>query len=289
MSEKTNGDNLPVAQDIGTQIAQTASVESLEKQLEKADRYMKALDRIRKLAIQMTNTNDWVDENGVPYLQASGCSKIAGGFGVQVWSVEIIRENHEDDRGEYTLYTTSGYGKWNNNESHEIGTATSRDKFFAQRTAYNKETRENEKILLPMSEINQADIKKKSHTNFMNRLIKKLLGLSFTWEEIDQATDGRISKDKCTGVTYDKGSRGGNTDSTDVKERKSKLRQRIFDMCGGDEASAKEWLKSVTSFTAEDGTEVRGKASVQYLTEKQVPRVERELEKKLKELEGVNA
>lgn len=60
-------------------------------------------------------------------------------------------------------------------------------------------------------------------------------------------------------------------------------------MCGGDVASAREWLKSVTTFevTNPDGSKktVEGKTEVDRLTEKQVPRVEKALEKKLREIE----
>lgn len=241
--------------------------QSMQRSIEAAERYLGIIDRIRKVALRLTNVRDWSDQGGNPYLEKSGCDKIACGFGIQVDSPIIEKEACTDDRGDYIIYTIKGTGRWNNNVASEIGTCSTRDDFFALR-------RENgEKKLLPLSEIDLCDIKRKAHTNFMNRLIKRLLGLSFTWEEIGTATDNKITREAVAGagrgVSFDRGSKGGaQAVSADGAKIKAALRQMILDMADGEQGQAKAMLVTLTAFTGKDGKEIPGKSTVDQLSEK---------------------
>lgn len=261
----------------------TMSIESIERSVETAERYMNALNSIRKMAINMTNQLDWVDENGTPYLQKAGCDKIAGGFGIRSADVTCEKEKEEDKNGQYVTYTYSGNGMWMNNVTHEIGTASSRDAFFANRTV------NGERIKLPLDEVNCMDVKKKAHTNMMNRLIKRLLGLSFTWEEIEQISNGRITRQGGARVTYDKGKKGGNTMTSEQKNERTEIANRILALVGGDKPSAENWLENETKFTTKDGKNIAGKRSMNDITDKQIPFIKRALDKAEKELdESIN-
>ena len=46
---------------------------------------LEALGKIKKVALMSTNRHDWVDENGKPYLQASGAEKVALTVGSSPW------------------------------------------------------------------------------------------------------------------------------------------------------------------------------------------------------------
>lgn len=252
------------------------STGSLQQAVDRAEKYLKLNDSIRRLAVNLTNVNDWIDQNGNPYLEWSGASKIANAFGVSVTGTVCEKETIKDDKGEYINYFYTGTGTWNGRETQETGSGSTRDAFFGKANG----------VWLPLSEIDLTDIRKKAMTNFFNRLIKTLLGLSYTWEEIAEITGGKITREKCTGVTYDKGKQGGKAD-TDAKtpEKRASIRKWILDMCHGDAEIAKDLLADKTKWTDPKGAQVAGKRNVDDLSEKQVIYLYSKLEKEYKEFE----
>jgi hypothetical protein len=246
----------------------------LQQTIERAENYMTLLDRMRKTAINLTNMDDWIDQGGKPYLQKAGCDKISGGFGVKFFDVITEKENVTDDKGTYIAYITTGYASWNNKEIHETGTATSRDDFFALRK--DKET--GEKILLPLSEIDPMDVRKKSHTNFQNRAIKGLLGLSFTWEEIEQQSGGRLGRNVCGSVNYKSGSKGGSNSKQVDTEVRAKLWERLVAAMDGEENHARGKLKEFTTYEWQ-GKQIPGKLNINDVSDKQLKFVEQEIAK----------
>jgi len=259
-------DNEIVTQEETAVIPMTAnsnSLEEMERSMEQTDRLIAVMDSIRKKCVRLTNKNDWINQAGVPYLEASGCDKIAKCFGVQISEISCERESYTDEHGEFYQFTTSGTGKWLNNISHEIGVTNTRDKFFARKKI------DGESTLLPLSEIDLPSVKKKSHTNFMNRMIKKLLGLSYTWEEIEEMSAGKVTEQLCSKFSYDKGKKGGKTTPPADTKKVSLCRKMMLELCGGDSGAAKKMLMSMTEFTAPDGKEVKGKSRVEDVTPKQ--------------------
>ena len=149
---------------------------NLELSLETAERFFTLQDRIKKSAIKVTNQNDWIDQNGNPYLQWKGASSIACAFGVSYSDLNFSKENDKDDDGEFVIYTATAMVKWQGRSVPEIGTGSSRDSFFGKRGGR----------FLPLSEVDLNNVKKKALTNMLNRGIKSLLGLSFTWNDIEK-------------------------------------------------------------------------------------------------------
>ena len=94
---------------------ESSEIITVEKSVEQADRYFKVLNKIRQLAIKLTNILDWTNEGGHPYLQKSGCDKIAGAFGVQIFDTTFEKELCKDDKGDYIMFTCTGNGRWNKN------------------------------------------------------------------------------------------------------------------------------------------------------------------------------
>jgi hypothetical protein len=253
-------------------IPNTSSIVSLEETVKNAEKYVAVMAKIRLLAIQLTNAMDWSDQGGKPYLEKSGCDKIASGFGMKYDSPTFEKEVILDDKGEYVQYTCSGEGRWNNVEGSEIGVCSSRDDFFGTKKA------NGEKAFKPMSEVDLTDIKKKAFTNWANRLIKKILGLSYTWEELKELSGGKIAQDKIKKVEFGQGSKGGNTDSPETKKNRDEIRTILLKLCDGEEAAAKAKLVELTTYT-KDGTTYKGKDNVSLLSEKQVPYVLRDVKK----------
>lgn len=258
--------------------------EGIEQQTKRIEKYVESQVRIRRACIRVTNCNDWIDQEGKPYMAWTGASKIAGIFGVSYDTPKFTQTAMADDKGEYINITADTLIRYGGRSVPEIGSCTTRDQFFAQRSKYNEETKQKEKYYLPLSEIDINDIRKKALTNMLNRGLKSLLGLSFTWEEIAEATNGAITREKCLSIKHDKGGQGGNTDAPDTAALRSTVRKQLLEICGGDEAAAKERLKKLTTFTTKDNPPktVSGKTSLDAVSEKQLQYLAKDVEKEHK-------
>lgn len=245
----------------------------LESAVVNAEKHLIFQGRIRKAAIKLTSYVDWSDFGGNPYLEWKGASKIAMAFGVSYTLDAILPEICKDEIGEWIEYTISGKATWNGRTVTEIGTGSSRDDFFGKRTR-EKENGEKEKYYLPLSEIDRTDIKKKALTNFLNRGLKSLMGLSFSWEEISDLTDGRINKEKCgasgRSINYDRGKKGGSQQGdAETTKKRGELRSMLLEMSNGNKKEARKSLKELSTWKKGDKT-YEGKETVDDLSIKQV-------------------
>jgi hypothetical protein len=265
---------------------------SLEEQISRAEKYVELQVKMRNLAIRATNINDWIDQEGKPYLQWTGTAKVAAIFGVTYHTREYLREKQTDQKGEYLVFTCMGDVSWQNRSVPEVGMASSRDSFFGVRS--RKDSAGNsEKYFLPLSEIDQTNLKKKATTNFLNRGLKSLLGFAPTWEEVSEATGGAIARDKVQQVSRNKGSQGGKVaDTPEVATMRREVGNFILWQNNGDREAAGAALKQRTTFTIQGGDDkgkvVTGKSSVADLSEKQVRRLFSELEPEMNKARGNN-
>ena len=58
-----------------------------------AEKYMELQTRLRATALKLTNVNDWVNQDGQPYLEISGTNKVAAGFGKSYRDWETDRKS----------------------------------------------------------------------------------------------------------------------------------------------------------------------------------------------------
>jgi len=161
-----------------------------------AEERLAALDKIKKVALKLTNPNDWVDENGKPYLQGSGAEKVARLFGVS-WR---IFEPAEEDIGQgHYIITYKGEFALGGAIITAIGTRSSKDGFFKKYKYAG-----DERIELPPSEIDKGDVKKAAYTNLLGNGITRLLGIrNLTYEDLREFAG--ITKEQITSVSYRKG------------------------------------------------------------------------------------
>lgn len=261
-------------------IPNQTEIRSIEETVKSAERYLESLGKIRLLAIKMTNNLDWSSQGDKPYLEKSGCDKIAAAFGVKIFGVTSKMTKYSDDKGDYYICETIGGGKWNNHEQEEKGTCSTRDDFFGKKGGNYK----------PLSEVDLTDIMKKSFTNFANRLIKKLLGLSFSWEEIALLSGNTITKNTVSKVEFGQGSKGGNTDSPETKKLRDECRAWLLKLNDFEEKHAVAMLIKMTEFPSKDiGADgkpvmVPGKDNVLKLSEKQVQILHGKLKKGIEAL-----
>ena len=252
----------------GINMNSMVTVDSLEKQIALADKYFELFDHIRKRAISLTDQLDWIDQEGKPYMQETGAAKIAAAFNIQQAELQCVKEREKDDRGEYVTFTWTSILTWNGRSITCIGTSSTRDKFFGRKD--NKD--------LPLSEIDIMNVKKKGWTNLMNRGIKQLLGLTFTWEDIAHYSDGRITREKCKVFSYAKGGRGGRqAENAGTGTKRTEIWNHMLEMSMGDIDEARKLLKQLTTFTGRDKKEVEGKSDISQVGEGQLKFLEQKL------------
>lgn len=159
-----------------------------------AEKRVESVQRIKQIALKITNKNDWVDQEGKPYLQASGAEKVARLFGIN-WSKQSHRkEFSSDDRGPFFFYVyTADFFLRGGDSVSAVGTCSSRDKFFAKERGEWK----------PASEVDETNIMKAAYTNMVANGITRLLGLrNMNWEEVEKFSG--IKRSEVAGVKYDK-------------------------------------------------------------------------------------
>ena len=157
-----------------------------------------AMGKIKRIALKITNPHDWVDQNGKPYLQASGAEKVARLFGISWRISEPALDNLE---GGHYSYTYKGEFSLSGTTIEAIGTRSSKDPFF-RKYSYQGDKR----VELPASEIDRGDVKKSAYTNLLANGITRLLGIrNLTYDDL--AEYAGITRDKITSVEYKKGSK----------------------------------------------------------------------------------
>jgi hypothetical protein len=262
----------------GINIGTIVTVDSLEKQIALADKYFELFDHIRKRAISLTDPFDWIDQEGKPYLQETGAAKIAAAFNIQQSELQCVKEREKDDRGNYVTYTWTSILTWNGRSITCIGTSSTRDKFFGRKD--NKD--------LPFTEIDLMNVKKKGWTNLMNRGTKQLLGLTFTWEDIEKYSDGRITQAKCKVFSYAKGGRGGRApENAETGAKRTAIWNQMLEMSVGDIGEAQRLLKQLTTFTGRDKKPVEGKTDISQVGEGQLKFLEQKLAEIKKEQDAM--
>jgi len=164
---------------------------------EQAEKRVDAMNKIKRMALKLTNPHDWVDESGRPYLQASGAEKVARLFGISWRISEPIKETAE---GGHFIYTYHGEFSLAGATIEAVGTRSSKDGFF-KKYKYQGEGDDREKIELPASEIDPGDVKKAAYTNLLANGITRLLGIrNLTYGEL--AEYAGIQQSQVTSVEY---------------------------------------------------------------------------------------
>jgi hypothetical protein len=237
-----------------------------------AQRYFELIEKIRRMAVSVTVQADWMDQDGSPYLDSWGAYKVANAFGVQIKDLVFDpREDFTDDQGQWLLYTVHGIASWNGREQPQVGTCSTRDKFFAKRAGK----------FLPLSEINLGDIKKKAVTNLMGRAIKSQLGLDFSWDELTQLSGGKITRSGApASVVHEDGKKGGQKQNPEATEQRNKARKLALEMSDKDKDIYAAIIAAASAFKAKDGKEVAGKTSLTTVSDSQIPFVLKRIEEK---------
>jgi len=154
---------------------------------EQAERRIDAVKRIKGLVLRVTNSADWVNQGGKPYLQGSGGEKVARLFGIS-WRLGPPKEVKDPDG--HVTFSYVGRFSLGMAEIDALGMRSSRDPFFAKA---------GEEVIDPRL-IDMTDVQKAAYTNCIANGVTRLLGIrNMTWEELK---DAGIEQDKVATVTY---------------------------------------------------------------------------------------
>lgn len=185
---------------------------------EQAEKRIDAMNKIKRVAIKLTNKHDWTDQGGKPYLQVSGAEKIARMFGISWRISEPIKETIE---GGHFSFTYKGYFSLAGATIEAIGTRSSKDGFFKKYGYENGQKQE-----LPASEIDAGDVKKSAYTNCIGNGITRLLGIrNLTYEDLKEFSG--ITPDQLGKVDYKK---KGKADAGIQEESVQKVVSQISDV-----------------------------------------------------------
>ncbi len=186
-------------------VVQTMDANELLSLAAVAEERVNAIVKIRNTSIKLTNANDWVDQGGKPYLQASGAEKIAGAFGIS-WTFvnpEPICEVEED--GHYT-YTYQGLFTMSGRKIQVDGSRSSKDPFFKQYKyikikAGGGRDEKAEKTIAERD--NKRDVKMAAYTNMIGNGITRILGIrNLTYADLEEFAS--IKKGQLGKVEYKK-------------------------------------------------------------------------------------
>ncbi|OPY13010.1 MAG: hypothetical protein A4E69_01883 [Syntrophus sp. PtaB.Bin138] len=185
---------------------------------EQAEKRIDAMNKIKRVAIKLTNRHDWTDQGGKPYLQVSGAEKIARMFGISWRISEPIKETYD---GGHFAFTYKGYFSLAGATIEAIGTRSSKDGFFKKYSG-----RGDDRVELPASEIDGGDVKKSAYTNCIGNGITRLLGIrNLTYEDLQEFAG--ITSDMIGRVDYKK---KGKADAGIQEEAVKKVVSKISDV-----------------------------------------------------------
>lgn len=171
---------------------QDTQLDQTEDILAAANRRIAQLDQIITLALKRTNDNDWVDQQGKPYLTCSGAEKIARLFGVNWVKVRCEKIISSDEQGQFYFYEYSGEFRLGRDIICAVGTCSQKDAFFSK----------SKDGVKPASEIDETNIRKAAYSNMIVNGITRILGIrNLTWEQVKASG---IDPSKTAKVTYDK-------------------------------------------------------------------------------------
>jgi hypothetical protein len=221
-----------------------------DERMAEAEQTVANVAKLRRLALSVTNPNDWVDVGGKPYLSNSGTLKVAALFGVSLTGmrVEALRETiGEKEVVRYVARTTA---RFLGREVEVEGVASSDESFFAKRDG----------ATLPLSEVNLNAVRKKAVTNAQNRAVKAILGLGgLTWEDVGEAG---VAKEKVSSVEYAKSRAGqkrmasGGGNAAGAGTPKTRLRNMLTDLTAFESVPLERVLRRYTEFRGQDGKAV---------------------------------
>lgn len=217
--------------------------QTIEESVKQAEKQVDFVKRVMIVSIRVTNYMDWINQDGNPYLEVSGTMKINQLWGVSISDQKIDIQTITDDKGTYKIVVVTGTGKWKGHTIDEVGTCTTRDQLFSKKYGEDKK----------QEDVSLENVIKAATTNFHNRVVKKILGLKFTWEDLKEAGLDIEKIKEGRKVTH---AEKGQAITDDEKQKQIQIGKWLLEMHGKEDSPG--MLKIITGFTITKG-EDKGK------------------------------
>jgi len=229
------------------EIEMSADLET--KMLEVVRQRQKNKKELINIALQQTNKEDWVLQNGKPYLEITGAEKIAPIFGVRVRNITLKTEEGTDTIGPWRRFWYYGTGEIAMGDrvvyalEGLFGSSWTRDDFFGKK----KEADKNGNKYKPLHEIDMRDLQYKAYSDLMRVAVVRLVGLrSVTLEEL---TAANIKIEDVANV------KRGAEFSEEEKAKQQEFLQIAKRMVGTDQVKLKALTKEMTQYKSKkDGS-----------------------------------
>lgn len=268
-----------------------AGVDELISIASLAQKRIDAINSIKKTALSLTDPNDWSDQNGKPYMSASGAEKIAGAFNISWMFSSPEPEKICDSYGHYT-YIFRGTVKMGNREITIEGSRSSRDKFFNEYIYVDKHGNQlgsREEVAVE-KRTNERDVRMSALTNFIGNAITRILGVrNLTWDDLEQF--GNIKRGEVSSIKYEKRPprrkvsmpekipaghenerRPRKLEKAPQDKKMSEYHVKLGDLLGeiyfGDIVKMSSKLRELTAWTDKEGKLHEGKDSIKIISEK---------------------
>jgi hypothetical protein len=162
---------------------------------------MDAVKKIKRVALKLTQPDDWTDQQGKPYLEGSGSEKIALPFGISWTLINDPQPEFEED-GHFT-YTYRARFTMGNRTIEVDGSRSSRDGFFKKYDYSTDESGKTKKTEKGVSAIIKRDVKMSAFTNLLGNGITRILGIrNLTWADLKEFSG--ITQEQVKAIQYAK-------------------------------------------------------------------------------------
>ena len=258
---------------------------NLAVRLDNAEALVEFYNRAEDLILRRTKSEDWLMIGEKPYPLESAVKKAHMTIGSVIKNIRI-----EEDRvieqiqgGDFQVIYFTAYGPvcFNGQEAEAVGTASTKDSFFAERTrdVLDKDGKpvkegdrvKREKYLLKLEDVAIMNVKKKAVTNLYKRALDLIFRLNPTVEKLKE-----LGIEPVSGFSFGSGSKGGSTDSAADKELRTKLKSLVAKVSDATGQTRAQVLMSVTAYKDFKGFQVADR-----VTTKQLPYAIDKLEKML--------
>lgn len=225
------GSGMEVTRPMGRNLTPTIVKETIEQVV--------LFREMRAGILKGTSNQDWIDQEGDPYLTDSGVMAVACAVGFEFGEPETERLEGTDAKGPFVTFRTKMSAFWPvmGRTYFDIGVASSRDPFFAKK-------KEKE---VALGDVNLGNVEKKSITNVRHRLLTKALALdSFSWGDL-KAMAGVLRPNE---RVRHRGYEGRSEGAGGWTEEKNAIWVKLMKMAYGEDDGAREQLRKMTANTS---------------------------------------
>jgi len=245
---------------------------NIERLVDEAEALVAFTNRIKTVALKATNGSDWALFGDKPYLLETGVKNVLQIVGASIFDVSMDEEvRHEADGRKVGYFTAVGKISFMGRVHVNVGTGTTKDKFFCQR---------GENKILSYDEVDIQNVRKKAVTNLQHRLLDMVLKLRPSLDELKVL--GIEPKGK---VDFAKGSQGGTTDTVDEKALRLELKNLVAKAANDLDRKPEQILQDATAF-GEGPTAFAGYYSVDKVSPKMLKKAITSIKNRLEKEDG---